>query len=194
VFPQEGLDRRLVRWDEHLYTMTPVEHRGGVWFKREDHFAPLGLGGINGAKLRQCIWLAQQHTAKGGNGWMVTGASVKSPQLSMGTAVARHFGMRSRLVVGATNPKSGIKRENVLVAAWLGAEFDIIPVAYNPQLQQRVRKHLGVLPGAWHLEYGISVEHKTAPPETLEAFHRVGAAQVANIPPEVESLVLPAGS
>ena len=39
--------------EDHLLDLTPVENIGGMWWKREDKFAPLGYGGINGSKLRQ---------------------------------------------------------------------------------------------------------------------------------------------
>lgn len=48
IFKTLSLDRELVRWEEHLGELTPWENRHGMWFKREDYFAPLGYGGPNG--------------------------------------------------------------------------------------------------------------------------------------------------
>jgi hypothetical protein len=44
-------------WAEKLYDITSVESIGGMWWKRDDLFAPLGTGNINGSKLRQLIWV-----------------------------------------------------------------------------------------------------------------------------------------
>jgi hypothetical protein len=56
IFPVLALDRAQVQWEQHLGELTPWENRDGVWFKREDYFAPLGYGGPNGSKMRQLIW------------------------------------------------------------------------------------------------------------------------------------------
>jgi hypothetical protein len=194
VFDALSIDREHSRWEDHVWTPTPWEQRGGVWFKREDYFAPLGYGGVNGSKLRQCIHLLKQARDRGCPG-VLSGASVKSPQLSMGTAVARHFGMESAHVLGATTPRTAMHHPNVEVAAWLGARFRVLKVAYNPALQAEVRRLLaGQLRGWYQLEYGISVGTETSEPAAVEAFHRLGSAQVANMPADVETLYLPAGS
>jgi hypothetical protein len=169
LFPVHSFDREVVRWEDFLYELTPVQEVRGVRFKREDYFAPLGYGGINGAKLRQCIWLTGNAVREGAT-QMVTGASVKSPQLSMGTAVARHYGLPSLLAIGA--------------------DFHFVNVAYNPALQKAVRE-LSTKPNTFTLEYGITTDRDD---EYVEAFHRLGSEQVRNIPDDIEEVVLPAGS
>ena len=64
----ESIDRNLVHWEDHILDLSPVEKIGGLWFKREDKFAPLGYGGINGSKLRVCIWLIDQSVKQGSTG------------------------------------------------------------------------------------------------------------------------------
>jgi hypothetical protein len=81
IFPTLGIDRNKVRWEDYLTALTPWEQRGGLWFKREDYFAPLGYGGPNGSKMRQLIWYINRFRA--GKTRLLTGASVQSPQLSM---------------------------------------------------------------------------------------------------------------
>ena len=61
IFQTLSLDRSQIHWEEQLLELTPVEEVGGVWFKREDYFAPLGYSGINGSKLRQCIYLIDEY-------------------------------------------------------------------------------------------------------------------------------------
>ena len=50
-------------WSKKIFDFTPVEQIGdkGMYFKREDYFAPFGYGNINGAKLRQCFGLLAQN-------------------------------------------------------------------------------------------------------------------------------------
>lgn len=184
-------------WEGLLTWLSPVERRGDMLFKREDLFAPLGYGGVNGAKLRQCVWLIGGYAASApAGGGVLSGASVKSPQLSMGSVVARHFGLGTAHVVGATTPASAVRHPNVAVAHRLGARFLVAKVGYNPALQRAVTRLLDTDPrfrGWYRLEYGIGMP-PDAPPEGLEAFHRLGADQVANVPPGVRTLVVPAGS
>jgi len=190
VFDTLSLDREQSRWEKHLLTRTPVEEMGAIRFKREDRFAPLGYGGINGAKLRQCIWLVSRAAAAGAKG-LLSGASVKSPQLCMGTAVARHFGLETLLVIGATTEKAAGKHENVAIARALGARFRYNPVAYNPALQRAVAELAKEHPGHYVLKYGITVDDD---PAEIDAFHRLGSEQVLNIPDDVEAIYMPAGS
>lgn len=193
IFATAALDRALDHWEDHLLDLTPVEVGERHWYKRDDAFAPLGYGGINGSKLRQLIWLIDRARRAGAPG-IVTGASVLSPQVSMTALVARHFGLPCVVVLGATKPASAIKHENVAIAAAAGAEFVYAPVAYNPALQRSVeRLQVEQLPEWYRLCYGITTPGAADDAE-IEAFHRLGAAQVANLPDEVSTLVMTAGS
>lgn len=137
-------------------------------------------------------YLISAAAARGARG-VVTGASVLSPQVSMTALVARHFGLPSRIVLGATNLSSALRHPNVAIAALAGAEFHFAPVAYNPALQRSVAE-LGAELGDWYrLPYAITTP-EGAPAEEVEAFHAISAAQVANLPPEVESITMTAGS
>lgn len=83
IFPVLSIDPDESKWEDHLFDLTPVEKVGDMWFKREDKFAPLGYGGINGSKLRQAIWLVleQSKIEKSEVSSLISGASIKSPQL-----------------------------------------------------------------------------------------------------------------
>mgnify|MGYP003649471393 CR=1 FL=1 len=187
--------RKEAKWESTLYDLTPIEEVDGLVFKREDKYAPVGYGAINGSKLRQLIWLVHGYVSNGGTSGVLSGASVHSPQVSMGTAVANHYGLPSTHVLGATNPDSSIKHSNVAMAAVLGATFEYSKVAYNGALQGMVKNLLREprYRDYFHLEYGVTLGHKIHPARYIEAFHRVGAEQVRNIP-ECESLIIPSGS
>jgi len=194
VFPILTIDRQRIHWEDYLLELTPVQLVGGVWFKREDMFAPLGLGGINGSKLRQAIYMFSKYHAQGGKGLMLSGASVKSPQLPMGTAVAKHFGYDAVHVIGATTPERSIDRDMVKMATWFGAKFEHIKVGYNPVLQKRVHE-LYESRGKkdFILNYGITCSPDSTDEETT-MFHMVGANQVQNVPEHIETIILPTGS
>ena len=179
--------------DRLAANLTPWENPQGFWFKREDKFAPLGYGGPNGSKLRQLIHLFRNH--RGNATSVVTGASIQSPQHSMTAFLSAVYGLPSLHVVGATTPETIMRHPNPLIAAGFGATFDYIKVGYNPALQKRVAeiKHAASEP-TFEVPYGITLATDLSTPEDLRAFHQVGAAQVANIPEEVKTLIVPAGS
>lgn len=189
VFPHLTLDRGVVRWEEHLAALTPWQNRAGIWFKREDYFAPLGYGGPNGSKMRQLIWYVNRYRA--GRSHIVTGASVQSPQLSMSAIVGAHYGLLARQVV-YSKPQTVLKHENPRIAAGFGAVFEYASGPYNPILQRRVADL--TQPKSLVVEYGITVPHERYPAEDVRKFHEVGAHQVSNLPPEVRRLIVPAGS
>lgn len=188
IFSTYSIDRERSDWAERLRDLTPVEQHGGTWLKREDKFAPLGQGGINGSKLRACIFMLKRRYDAGAS-VIVTGASIKSPQHSMTAAVSYHLGMDSLHVVGATKPETAIKAPQVQMASWFGARFRVIGVGYNTALQKAVNDWNDELPvHSEIMPYGIS----PTPDEILE-FHHLGGLQVQNLP-DVHTLVIPSGS
>lgn len=197
IFPAATLDRSRLHWEDHLATLTPITPgRSGVMYKREDFFAPLGYGGINGSKLRQLIHLLNTHrkTHPDTDG-IITGASVLSPQLSMAALVGAHYRLPVTIILGATRPDTCAKHENVAIAQAAGARTLFTPVGFNPALQRAVAQHHARATYRRHyrLCYGITTADD-ADPRQIEAFHAVGARQTANIPADIRTLVIPAGS
>lgn len=185
------LDRPGVRWEESIWEVTrvdwPVQHR--IRYKREDTFAPLGYGGINGSKLRQLIYLVDRYCreeaeyglrADGTVAGIITGASVLSPQVSMAALVGRHYGLPVVVVLGATSHATAGRHPNVAIAQAAGADFIYTPVAYNPTLQRQVTAiaQRPEFAGWYRLHYGITTPEE-ASDEDVAAFHAVGAHQVA---------------
>jgi 1-aminocyclopropane-1-carboxylate deaminase/D-cysteine desulfhydrase-like pyridoxal-dependent ACC family enzyme len=197
VFPVAALSRDAVHWEDYLDVLTPVTAGpSGVLYKREDQFAPLGYGGINGAKLRQLIYLVdrrrRQHPETDG---ILTGASVLSPQNSMTALVGAHYRLPVTVVLGATRPDTAPRHENVAIARDSGAEFIYTKVGFNPALQRAV-SDVHALPryrDHYRVCYGITTPGE-ADDAQVEEFHAVGARQAANIPPDVRTLVMTAGS
>lgn len=195
IFPKFSINPEVCSWENHLLDLTPVQLVGNMWFKREDMFAPLGYGGINGSKLRQAIWLVSEQDKRGTDETiLISGASIKSPQLPMSSAVANHFGYSSMHVVGATRPDTCMNKEMVKMATWFGAKFAFLKVGYNPVLQNKVNSIIENNPNKYFkLNYGITIDSQQSKEKIVE-FHFMGANQVQNIPDEVENIIIPAGS
>lgn len=193
MFPTLSIDRSKIKWEDYTQALTPAELINGRWYKREDKFAPLGYGGINGSKLRQLIHLTHNYATKADG--LITGASVLSPQISMGALVAEHYGLPITVILGATKPSTAITHENVAIAARVGAEFVYTPVAFNPMIQRAVTKALEQPEYAnyYRLCYGITTPDN-AQAKDIYDFHAVGAVQASNIPDAVEHLIVPSGS
>lgn len=189
IFTTFSTDREFIHWEDYLGTFTPWENHQGLWFKREDYFAPLGYGGPNGSKLRQLIWYINRY--REGKTHILTGASIQSPQLSMSAIVGHHYGLPAREVV-YSRPDTILRHDNPAIAHGFGAVFEYASCPYNPVIQRQVeslRKESSLV-----VEYGITVPHDKYDAETVRKFHEVGAHQVTNIPDTVERLVAPAGS
>lgn len=189
IFPVLSLDRNQIAWECYLHTPTPWENHRGVWFKRDDYFAPIGYGGPGGSKLRQLIWYVTHYAQ--GKTHVLSGASVQSPQLTLSTMVAAHYGYPITLVVYST-PKSLLTHEQPCIAYGLGAEFAYAKGPYNPIIQRTVQQMSK--PDSLVVQYGITIQHDTHSAAEIRAFHEAGADQVANMPAEVETLIVPAGS
>lgn len=171
--------------------LTPVEQRNGIWYKREDLYR-IEPYGVNGSKLRACQHLIGGAAARGDIMTVVSASSVLSPQAAMAGVVAEQFGLECEIIVGATTPDKAVKHKSVAIAVEAGATVRTIKVAYNPALK-RASADAALQPGVWSLPYGITTP-ADASLQDVEAFLAVGGAQAANLPDEVETLVLPFGS
>jgi len=173
--------------------LTPVENHDGLWVKREDLYQ--GAFGVNGAKYRACQYLIGRAVAHGATR-IVSAASVLSPQSAMASVVAKEVGVQCHVIVGGTTPEKAIPvHKPMRIAQAAGATFSCIPVGYNPALQSAALHAVedDLIETSWRLPYGISTP-PDATQRDIELFLQVGAPQTANIPDEVETLVIPFGS
>ena len=194
IFPSETIDRSVMRWEDYIYDLTPFEKHQGIWWKRDDYFAPLGYGGPNGSKLRQLLHLVDKYVKTGANKGVITGASILSPQLSMSSLVAKHYDLPMVIILGGTKPETSIRAENVYISAEAGAQFFYTPVAYNPAIQHNVKKiQEERYPDYYKVCYGITTPEDSTS-AGITAFHEVGAYQVQNLPEHIKTLAIPMGS
>lgn len=191
IFKVQSIDRSLAHWEDHLLDLSPCEYIGGLWFKREDKFAPLNYGGINGSKLRVCIWLISEAVKTGAVG-VSHGAVTGSPQHPMTACIAAHYGIPVVDCIGTKKPE---EHDTLLAAKWMGAQFRSFNPGYAATLNSKAAELTKTeFPGYFHLETNITLDDRINTPERIEAFHRVGSEQAKNLPDHVETIIIPAGS
>lgn len=153
--------------------LTPVQRLGTLWAKRDDLFE-LSPGGPRGAKVRSALRLAEARRAWG----LVTACSRDAQLGARVAAVARHLGIPCQVhtAAGATTPP-------IRACFALGASVIQHSPGYMTVLQKRGRE--SAEERGWEF-VRLGVES----PEAVEGT----ALQVANLPQEVERLVLCVGS
>lgn len=161
-----------------------------MWYKREDSYT--GRFGVNGAKLRACQHLIGKGKVAGKTR-VISAASVLSPQNAMAAVTAKSLGMRCTVILGGTSPATAFRHRAVQIARDSGAEFEFIPVGYNPALQKAAADRHREDPDSYWLRYGITTP-TDASVSDLADFHLTAGKQVVNLPEEVTTLVLPFGS
>lgn len=197
IFETKSIYRDKVKWEDYLHAYTPVEQVGSLLVKRDDTFAPLGYGGINGSKVRQIIFVVKRYLdgldpplSEGPPGLIMAG-SVHSPNVGRISTVAKHFGLPCEVVLASSIEKA-IKHENVSIAALMGANFHKAKAPYNPVIQKTARTLRDEqFPSYYTLEYGLSVEGTE---QRQELFYRFMSEQFENVPEDVDTLIAPAGS
>lgn len=162
--------------------MTPVELRNGIWYKREDLYT---LGAVNGSKLRAARHVLERKSLT--HHKVVVGASVKAPTPAIIATLAADIGMECEVIVGGTTPEKAVRHAPIRIAADAGATISAIKVGYGPALKAAAKKV------AWESD-GVFAMYGTTTDEDVEAFLAVGGAETANLPDEVETLVIPFGS
>jgi len=193
VVPQE----EGIRWADYMFILTPIEQKSnGMWYKREDKFAPQGINGINGSKCRQLLHLFEERPE--GVDTVVHATNINSsPQTCMAAAMAEHYGLRCIQIAGGASLKSINSHELPLFATLLGTEYEIgSKSGFNKNLQKRVEKVMGDFENSFTIERDITLDHKLPEntPDKILAFHNIGAYQTKNFPDFIEDLILPFGS
>lgn len=179
-------------FEESMKELTPVEKIGDIWMKREDKFIPFVYSSANGSKLRQLGYLVSKALENPPYiKTIVHGCVTGSPQSIFAAAIAKYYGLSCINVVGTMDLE---KHKNLKLAYEMGAEFVFCPVGYARTLEARARELALEDSKRFFFETNITVDHEKNPPGQVEAFHAVGAQQVANIPDHIETLLVPAGS
>lgn len=154
--------------------LTPVQEIESIFVKRDDLF---GCNGVRGGKVRTCLALAQRGVAGGGD-ILVTAGSRSSPQVNIVAKVGQHLGVGVRC-----HTPQGDLGDELLAAQSAGAEIIQHSAGYNSVIIARAREDAQTFGG---VEIPFGMECEEAVTQTRK--------QVANLPRDVERLVMPCGS
>jgi 1-aminocyclopropane-1-carboxylate deaminase/D-cysteine desulfhydrase-like pyridoxal-dependent ACC family enzyme len=161
----------------HTKTLSPVHLIDGYYFKREDLFRPFDDLNVNGGKLRQCFEIVALNQPKE----IITYSSINSPQLGLVSAVGRQYNVPVKFLLGGSTDTPYTR-----LAKQLGAEIFRLPCARDSYLLSVSKKI--VKAGSLIIKSGI------IDPANISQQIMVTADQVANVPDEVERVVLTCGS
>jgi 1-aminocyclopropane-1-carboxylate deaminase/D-cysteine desulfhydrase-like pyridoxal-dependent ACC family enzyme len=187
----QAVDARLVRDADAL---TPMELHGGRWYKRDDLFMPYDDVPLSGGKVRQAIALLvheRERIVSDYGGVVLTATSVHSPQGLIIARVAHSLALDCVIFVGATTVGGALKRHAMLRRATLcGATLDArARVGYEPALMGAAKQWQAEHDGHGYLvKFGINLEQHP------DAIIGTTAAQVANLPHVVKTIVVPVGA
>ena len=113
-------------YDEGL---TPVEEHNGIFFKRDDLYAPYGEDFVTGGKIRQCRDLIRtnlDYINEECGGTISTASSIHSPQAVIVSKVAEEFGLKSIIGFGNTTVEKALKNKAMKLCADLGSEMVVL--------------------------------------------------------------------
>jgi hypothetical protein len=169
--------------------LTPVEEHGGVFFKREDLFAPFDDLPVTGGKVRQCLALVTRrlaHIKDECDSTIATAASVHSPQSAIVARIAKEFGLKCIIGHGAKQP---LKHRPLSICTEFGAELVQLTTAHSftGVLYGRLRE-LNKKRKFFTIAFGYNAA--TDPTAIIETVAR----QVANLPTDMRELVINVGS
>ena len=157
--------------------------------KREDLYAPFGRGEVNGGKLRQCMMLVDSVLASHDDvRCLFTYCSIHSPQAPITAASARSHGLPCYIVYGGGKPENIKALPMPRLAMKYGANILIGARSGRHSILYAKTKPLAEEKRGFIVQYGINLNGYGN--VLLDAV----AAQVENIPDEIENLVMTCGS
>jgi 1-aminocyclopropane-1-carboxylate deaminase/D-cysteine desulfhydrase-like pyridoxal-dependent ACC family enzyme len=172
--------------------MTPIEKVNGIFYKRDDLYTPFGKDHVNGGKVRQAVQLFDEihdDIRDNHNGGVVTASSVHSPQSAIIAKVAQEHGFKCVVAVGGTKPETLYNHHIMRLTKFYGADIQIVAGhGMTTAIDAGAKKKVISKTGYKLIKFAISLESN---PEAI--FDGV-TDQVANIPDELDNLVIPVGS
>jgi 1-aminocyclopropane-1-carboxylate deaminase/D-cysteine desulfhydrase-like pyridoxal-dependent ACC family enzyme len=174
--------------------LTPIMKTNGslLYYKRDDLYAPYGAEHINGGKVRQAVQLFSEiHSdiRMNHNSGVLTASSVHSPQSAIIAKVAQEFDIDCIVAIGGTKEDTVDNHHMMRLSKYYGA--DVVNVAghgMTSAIDALAKKKILDNNGYKLIKFAIALDNN---PEAI--FDGV-MNQVANIPDELDVLVVPVGS
>ena len=173
---------RVQRADE----LTPVQKIGDLLFKRDDLYMPFGAREVNGGKLRQAYMLVE--SVKDRYKGVVSCCSIHSPQAPITAAVCRAFGLPCVIYYGGTTKARLLELPMPKLCLKYGAKVVIAAKSGRHNILYSNARKYAEKANFFVVEYGINLE------EHQDILLNAIANQVANIPDELDNLVITCGS
>mgnify|MGYP003653206367 FL=1 len=112
----------------HFPDLTPVDEYNGIFYKRDDFYAPYE-NFITGGKIRQCRDLVEKnldYIHDKCNSTISTAAPIHSPQSPIVSRVAQEFGLKSIIGFGNTTIEKALKHKMMQKCKELGSELVVL--------------------------------------------------------------------
>lgn len=172
-----------------VHYLTPVQEIAGMYFKRDDLYAPFGAGGVNGGKLRQCMMLIeavqQQNPSIAG---VATYCSIHSPQGPITAAAARYYGLPCLVVYGGASKTSIATGHMPRLTMSYRATVEVVSASGRHNVLKARTEAIAAARNYFVVQYGIN----------LDGFGEVllgaVAEQAQNIPDHLDDLYITCGS
>ncbi len=171
--------------------ISPVQEQEGVFYKRDDLFAPFGPGGLNGGKCRQTFQLIKHnwdYIQQTFGGRLITTSSVYSTSGTILAAFTHRLGLKSILAVGGTKPNTIDKHHMMRLAKAYGCDVRIV---CGTGMAGPLKKRLN---GICESEIVFNTVFSDNVADQPRAILDPIAAQVVNLPDELDNLVVPVGT
>ena len=112
----------------HFPELTPVDEFNGIFYKRDDLYAPYE-NFITGGKIRQCRDLVEKnldYIHDKCNSTIATAASIHSPQSPIVSRIAQEFGLKSIIGFGNTTVEKALKQKMMQKCKEYGSELVVL--------------------------------------------------------------------
>jgi 1-aminocyclopropane-1-carboxylate deaminase/D-cysteine desulfhydrase-like pyridoxal-dependent ACC family enzyme len=166
--------------------LTPVDKIDDFLFvKRDDLFSPSDASGINGGKLRQCIFLFKsiEHKYNG----VITGCGIYSPQSSIVSYVANKQEIPSYVCVGGTTENNINQNKYLSLSKKYGGQIINLKSGRHTVLYKYARER-ALKDNLFLVNYGINLD------DNMQSLIFSTANQVENIPDYLDNLFITCGS
>jgi 1-aminocyclopropane-1-carboxylate deaminase/D-cysteine desulfhydrase-like pyridoxal-dependent ACC family enzyme len=171
-------ERTADKFVRDIHTLTPVEERSGLLFKRDDLYRPFQSSFLNGGKLRQVMRLLQNCHKSG----VITAASIHSPQIPLIAGAAHHLGLHCVAVVGGSRETPELE-----IAKQFGATIKRVASGRHQALFAEVTRLNSAL------DYQV-ISYGVVPPTTPLSCFLTEGQQAANLPDKLDAIVVTCGS
>ena len=167
------------------FDITPVEKHNGIYYKRDDLYAP--YGDVNGGKVRQTILILERAIAVQRPPGIIASTSVHSPSSTIFSRVAQELNIPCIIAVGGTKPENLDKLPMMRLCKHFGAEVRIVAGhGMKNAITARI-KEIQQENGYYNPDFS---KHIHTHPDLMF----INTDQVSNIPDNLDVLVAPIGS